>query len=627
VKNSEFFNLFLDEACEIIDRLGNNLVELEKYTNNTRLINEVFRDAHTMKGSSGAMGFVKIAEITHHMEDVLGGIKDGRVEPSPKLFTILLVGLDLIRGIIDNVVSSGSEGDVNIGVFLGKLDGLLKGVVEKKENNVRLKVVLSNSCALKSARALVILSGLTYFGGVVGVEPSTEVIEKDGFDGVFVVTMGLTEDLASVMDYLTNDIDVATSVVLGDVVAEEETVVEETTVKKVLSSDKQTSVRVDVKKLESLMNLVGELVIERNRLANIAGLLGNKYKNEDFVGSLSAISSRLGSITSDLQMDIMKARMIVVAQLFSTFPRLVRDVSTSLNKRVELVLLGTETEIDRTIAEELRDPLIHLIRNSVDHGVETTKERLANGKSAVGKVTISAAHEENNVVITIEDDGGGIDTEAVRNKAISSGLVSADEVNSMSDTEANNLIFLPGLSTASSVSNISGRGVGMDVVSSQIEKLGGSVEVVSQRGMGTVFRIRLPLTLAIIRGLLVSANGVNFCIPLSAVVETKFIDALKIEIVQDKECVVIRDQIIPIRHMHDIFKLGEPDIKPSYVVIVSSGISKVGFSVDRLIGEQEVVVKPLGRFFNSRKELSGATILGDGNVVPILDPKGLLSLR
>jgi len=304
----------------------------------------------------------------------------------------------------------------------------------------------------------------------------------------------------------------------------------------------------------------------------------------------------------------------------------VRDLAQSLEKTVELTLEGADTELDRTIVEEVRDPLIHLVRNSVDHGIETTAERLKKGKSAAGRVVLSARHQDNQVVISVKDDGGGIDAAAVAKKAIAMGLMTENDLASLSEAQRQRLILLPGLSTATQVSNVSGRGVGMDIVRSQIEKLGGSIDIDSIAGQGTEFIIRLPLTLAIFRALLVRANELDYAMPIATVIETRKLNPADLRVVKGQECLVLREQIVPVVAMHDLFELPAPAKKPQSLVIAASGNTKVGLLVDRLLGEQEVVLKPLGPFFACNKELAGATILGDGRVVPILDINGLLGL-
>lgn len=641
MQNSDYLRLFLDEAEEIIDRLSGNLVLLEKHPGEPRIINEVFRDAHTVKGSAGAMGFTQMAEVAHQMESVLSCLRQKQVKPTPLLFSALLSGLDMIRQIKHDVYASGVERSYNISAVVSALSQFLQAQsqvaaampamvmpasIAQDMPRLSVEITLRAGTVMKSARSYVILQGLKQLGQVIKCEPSEEDLMAERFDLRFVVELATEDSPDNVVAFLGQDGDIE------DVKLQ--TVRTEKTVKAMAGQAptelrheaKQHSVRVDVKKLEALMNLVGELVIERNRLATIANIMERQNKEDASVRTLMAVSAQLGRITGDLQLEIMKARMIPISQLFSTFPRLVRDLSQNLSKQIELHIEGNETELDRTIVEEIRDPLIHIVRNAVDHGVDSPADRLAAGKSAAGNITLRATHEENNVVITISDDGRGIDGQAVSRKAISMGLITEDQVNSMTPEQVNQLIFLPGLSTASKVTDVSGRGVGMDIVKNQLEKLGGSVDITSRAGIGTEFIIRLPLTLAIIRALLVRAGDRDYAVPIASVSETKRMHSVEVKTVQGHECIVVREQIVPLVGLHRVLGLTQPAETPTNLVVAASGNTKVGLLVDRLLGEQEIVIKPLGPFFHDNREFAGATILGDGRVIPIIDVKGLFDL-
>jgi len=639
MQNSDYLRLFLDEAEEIIDRLAGNLVLLEKHPEDTRIINEVFRDAHTVKGSAGAMGFAQMAEVAHQMESVLSGLRQRQIQPTPLLFSALLSGLDLLRQIKHDVYSSGKERSYNISAVVDALTQFLHSqsevaaamparrveVVTSDKPKLRVEITLRAGTVMKSARTFVLLQGLKQMGEITECVPPEADLMAERFDLTFTVEIATETPADQVLAFLGQDGDVE-DVKMHTLRVEAEKAVGSAPAPVELREVKQHSVRVDVKKLEALMNLVGELVIERNRLANIAGIMERHNKEDAQVRTLTAVSAQLGRITGDLQLEIMKARMIPISQLFSTFPRLVRDLSQNLGKQIELHLEGNETELDRTIVEEIRDPLIHLVRNAVDHGIDLPADRVASGKSAVGNVTIKAAHEENNVVITIRDDGRGIDGKAVSRKAIALGLLTQEQVNALTPEQVNQLIFLPGLSTASKVTDVSGRGVGMDIVRNQLEKLGGSVDIFSRPGEGTEFVIRLPLTLAIIRALLVRASNRDYAIPIASVSETKRMHSVEVKKVQGHDCIVVREQIVPLVGLHRVLELSEPEQQPMNLVVAASGASKVGILVDRLLGEQEIVIKPLGPFFSANRELAGATILGDGRVIPIIDVKGLFDL-
>lgn len=634
--NNDYLRLFLDEAEEILDRLALNLVLLEKQPTDISIINEVFRDAHTIKGSAAAMGFAEMASVAHQMENVLTLLREGQVAPGNALFSALLSGLDALRMIKHDVYQSGKESTYDLAAVNAELAKFEPSVVEMVATvdtapataaaTHRVEITLRTETVMKGVRAFILLKRLRELGEVVRCEPEEKSLIEERFELHFAVEMQTEQNAAALSEAVGQD---------GDVEDVRVTALTPLTGKLKTNQDKQSqergdtkqhSVRVDVNKLEKLMNLVGELVIERNRLANVVGNLERASRDNQQVQTLLGVSGQLGRITSELQQEIMKARMIPIAQLFSTFPRLVRDLAQNKGKQVELELVGTETELDRTIVEEVRDPLIHLVRNAVDHGLESREERQRFGKPAVGRVVLAASHEETNVVISVKDDGRGIDREAVGRKALSLGLVTEEELRGYSEQEVFGLIFAPGLSTAREVSDVSGRGVGMDIVRTQLEKLGGSIEITSDLHVGTELVIRLPLTLAIIRALLVSVQGRSFALPIAAVSETRKLSAKEVRVVQQKDCLVIREQIVPLVSLASALSLPSAGAAPEHLVIVFAGASKVALMVDRLLGEQEVVIKPLGPFFVANRELAGATVLGDGSVVPILDVKGLLGL-
>jgi len=646
MKNNEYLQLFLDETEEMVDRLATNLVSLEKKPSHHELIAVVFRDAHTIKGSSGAMGYTQMASIAHHMESVLSLLREKELAPTALVFTALLGALDLLKNIKQDIYRSGSEGQYNLAPVIAELgsfgsnaqvasatDALppaasaaqSAGTNSAAALEYKVEVTLRPDAPMKGVRVFLLLQILRGLGSVLNCDPAEEQLLNEKFEQRFAVVLSTERHSDEVLAILGNDGDVE-DVRVAPVAAKkvEAEGSDKATVTK--ADTRQHSVRVDVRKLEALMNLVGELVIERNRLANVATHLERQNKEDENVRTLMAVSSQLGRITGDLQREIMKVRMVPIAQLFGTFPRLVRDLAQNLEKNIELELEGTDTELDRTIVEEVRDPLIHLVRNSVDHGVETPSERQKKGKPPTGRVLLSARHEDNQVVISVKDDGGGIDAAKVARKAVAMGLLTESDLAGLSEAQKQRLILLPGLSTAAAVSNVSGRGVGMDIVRSQIEKLGGSVDIASTLGQGTEFTIRLPLTLAIFRALLVSANNLDYALPIATVIETRKLNPADLRVVKGRECLVLREQIVPVVALHTLFALPAPQKKPQSLVVAASGATKVGLLVDRLLGEQEVVLKPLGPFFAQNKELAGATILGDGRVVPILDINGLLGL-
>ncbi|MBT9156449.1 MAG: Chemotaxis protein CheA [Firmicutes bacterium] len=634
--NNDYLRLFLDEAEEIVDRLALNLVSFEKHPSDTDLLNEVFRDAHTIKGSAAAMGFTQMASVAHQMENVLTVLRQGQIMPEPALFSALLSGLDALRQIKHDVYAAGKESTYDLAAVVASLTGFSQALVETAAAcdiapsaasvTHRVEITLRTATVMKGVRAFILLKRLRELGEIVRCEPKEQDLTEERFEHSFVVEMHAEQNAGSLSEAVGQDGDVEDVRVTGLAAptGKLRTNLEKQATER--ADTKQHSVRVDVNKLEKLMNLVGELVIERNRLANVVGNLERASKDNQQVQTLLGVSGQLGRITSELQQEIMKARMIPIAQLFSTFPRLVRDLAQNRSKQVELELLGTETELDRTIVEEVRDPLIHIVRNAIDHGLESKEERLRLNKSPVGRVVLAASHEETNVVISIKDDGRGIDREAVGRKALSLGLVTEEELRGYTEQQVFAFIFAPGLSTAREVSDVSGRGVGMDIVRTQLEKLGGSIEITSELNVGTEFVIRLPLTLAIIRALLVSVEGRSFALPIAAVSETRKLNPQEVRVVQQRDCLVIREQIVPLVSLASALALPSAASTPEHLVIVFSASSKVALMVDRLLGEQEVVIKPLGPFFAANRELAGATVLGDGSVVPILDVKGLLGL-
>ena len=396
---------------------------------------------------------------------------------------------------------------------------------------------------------------------------------------------------------------------------------------KVLSAKKTNrTVRVDVELLDGLMNLVGELVIDRTRLFQILNMMETEHEMDDMSQDLGRTSVHIARVTTQLQEHIMKARMLPVENLFNKFPRMVRDLSQKAGKEVDFIMTGQETELDRSIIEEIGDPLIHLLRNAVDHGLELPEEREAVGKNRIGQLKLQAAHEENHIIITIKDDGKGIDPEAVRQSGIKKGLVSEEQARRLTDKEATSLIFMSGLSTVKKVTDVSGRGVGMDVVRNNIEKINGAIEINSNVGKGTEFKIKLPLTLAIIRALLVSIGEAVYAIPLSTVTETIRIQKKQIEYVNNHEVIVVRGKALPLIRLKTVFdgSLSEDEREKLFIVVVNLAGQQVGLVVDSLVGEQEIVIKSLGKYVGDVQGISGATILGDGNVALIVDVSNLI---
>ncbi|MBO8167950.1 MAG: chemotaxis protein CheA [Thermoanaerobacteraceae bacterium] len=518
----------------------------------------------------------------------------------------------------------------------------------------RIKVELSPGCQMKSVRAYLVFNNLEDVGEIIKTIPSTEDIEDEKFDNSFEIFLVTNEDQNKVSNIIMSiseieavsiipvslsnrDTDRASSELHNEQRQKTETQAGQQAQQKqgkaapkiqVQPKKVSQTIRVDVERLENLMNLVGELVIDRTRLTDVGETIKGKLGADDVVESLEEITVHVGRITSELQEEILKARMLPIEQVFKRFPRMVRDLAKKANKEIDFIVEGQETELDRTVIEEISDPLIHLLRNSIDHGIEPPDERRQIGKPEKGTVKLNAFHEENQIVITVSDDGRGIDPAKIRQKALEKGLITAEAASRMSEQECINLIFTPGFSTASQVSDVSGRGVGMDIVRAHIEKINGIIDIDSEVGRGTTFTIKLPLTLAISRSLLLRVRENVLAIPLVNVVEIIDVESDKIYSMQNQEVTVIRGNVLPLFKLDAV--LGWPPreekTERTKLPVVVAGISdkRVGFIVDTLIGEQEIVIKPLGDYLGQIPGLAGATILGDGRVALILDVRGLV---
>ena len=546
---------FLVETNEIIENLDHDLVELESNQNDLELLNKIFRGAHTMKGSSSFLGFNKLADLTHHAEDILNKLRKGEMVVTREIMDTLLEFVDKTKQIISDIENGTDTADVASVINDLKLasEGKLVG---KKPAAASAPVAQASAAAPKAAPK---------------TAPKQEAKQHQA------------------------------------------TQVEQT-------------IRVDVSRLDSLVNLVGELVLSRNRLSQIAGELENKFENEYLVEQLLDVTSAIGMNTTELQLAIMKTRMIAIGKVFNKFPRVVRDIARDTGKEIELIISGEETELDKQVIESIGDPLLHMIRNSCDHGVETPEVRVAKGKPRTGTVLLSAYHEGNHVVIEIKDDGAGMDPDKLKRKAIEKGVITLDEANNMDDKQAFGLIFKAGFSTAEKITNISGRGVGMDVVRNNIEKLNGIITIDSKINEGSTFFLKLPLTLAIIQALLVEVAGETFAIPLASVVETVRITNEEIHSFEGREVLKLRDRVLSLVRLDEAFALDELEQDEIYVVVVALAEKQLGFIVDKLIGQEEIVIKSLGEYLGGNPGIAGATITGDGRVRLILDVSGVIEV-
>lgn len=677
---NQYMEMFLDESREHLDSLDDGLMTLEKDPSELSILNDIFRNAHTLKGMSATMGYTKIAELTHDMENILDALRKEQMEVTEDIIDTLLKCGDSLRQMVESIGEGGSEDVVDISEVAAKLSALLKGestsaapaatpspakaapaeldnsmeysdtdreVIKKAKDSglqaFHVKVTLVENCILKSARSYMVMNTLDQMGDVIKSVPPAEDLEQEKFEHDFDVAI-VTDAEAKAIEEALMSISEIEKVEVTDAAKEMEAAAAPSPApaagalpvpaasKAAVPADKKTkalapekklrsgqSVRVDIEKLDTLLNLVGELVINKVRL----GQIGTTHRLTELTETLE----QMDRVTTDLQTVVMKVRMVPVGQVFNRFPRMVRDLAKELDKDINLTIEGEETELDRTVIDEIGDPLMHLLRNSLDHGIEHPDDREAKGKPRTGEVGLIARHEGNNVVIMVTDDGSGIDAEVIRRKAVEKGMISQDEADNLSDADAVRLIFLPGFSTAEKITDVSGRGVGMDVVRSKIESLGGHVDVETKIDEGSVFKIKLPLTLAIIQALLVRVEQEMYAIPLGSIDRTINITQEDIKTVQNKEVIVLRGQIIPIIRLGDVLNVPREEGEEHddiFVVVVHIGERKAGIVVDTLIGQQEIVIKTLGKLLAGLKVISGATVLGDGRVALILDVSALM---
>ncbi len=629
----ELLEDFLIEAFEMIEEMDQDLVELENNPDDLELLNKIFRVAHTIKGSGSFLNFDKLTRLTHHMEAVLDRARKGELKITPEIMDVILESVDAMKAILEYIRDNGSDEapEIDIEPIVEKLDAITKGKsVSQTENK-------SESSKKDNEKV----------GNINLDEITLDNIDEMDLDSLS------PEELDKILDKLVEDVNSTPKEETQETeenklenkedISKQENEVskvpqksaskipskqaQKNALKKHITTTEQT-IRVDVKRLDELMNLIGELVLAKNRLIKIYNDVEERYEGEKFLDELNQVVSSISIVTTDLQIAVMKTRMLPIGKVFNKFPRLVRDLSRELGKKVKLIIEGEETELDKSIIEEIGDPLVHMIRNSVDHGIESPEERIKKGKPETGTVWLRAYNEGNMIVIEIKDDGKGMDPEKLKEIAIKKGIITPTEAENMNDKEAFMLIFKPGFSTAEKVTNVSGRGVGMDVVKTNIEKLNGIIEVDSIPGKGTTFKLKIPLTLAIIQALLVASQEDLFAVPLSNVIETVRIVEEDIYTVEGKSVLKLRDEVLPLVNMADIFeieKILEPE-KYLYVVILGLGASKVGLIVDRFIGQEEIVIKSLGEFLKGIPGIAGATIRGDGRVTLIVDVGTLMKL-
>ncbi len=640
----EIMEDFLIEAFEMNEQLDQDLVELEHNPEDLDLLNRIFRVAHTIKGSSSFLNLNILTHLTHNMEDVLNRARKGEIKITPDIMDVVLRSIDLMKTLLVTIRDTGS--DTNNGkeneieeavkqlqaITSQNLEGAKERTTEApqkenkeeaKEENKENKAKAPTAENPTSDNPLADEPDLDYANmSAEEVEAEIErLLNKRQEADKERRAQKKQEDQAKPKQEVTPTKEPPKTETKAKAKADTEE-------NKAPSIGVEQTVRVDVRRLDHLMNLIGELVLGKNRLIRIYSDVEERYDGEKFLEELNQVVSSISAVTTDLQLAVMKTRMQPVGKVFNKFPRMVRDLSRELGKSIELIIEGEETELDKSIVEEIGDPLIHIIRNSCDHGIEPLEERRRLNKPETGKVQLSAYNEGNHIVIKISDDGKGLDPVMLKEKAIEKGVISERDAEGMSDREAFNLIFKPGFSTAKVVSNVSGRGVGMDVVKTNIEKLNGIIEIDSEVGVGTTQKLKIPLTLAIIQALLVGVQEEYYAIPLSSVLETVRISQDEIYTVDGKSVLRLRDEVLSLVRLSDIFKVDAILVSNSdvYVVIIGLADQKIGVIVDYLIGQEEVVIKSLGYYLKNTRGIAGATVRGDGKITLIVDVGAMMDM-
>lgn len=689
---SQYLEIFIDESNEHLESLSDQLMILEKEPDNSDTINEIFRAAHSLKGMAGTMGYKRMQNLTHNMENAFSEVRNGNVKVNSALVDVLFQCLDALQAYVSNIQQYQDEGTEDNKAISDALNAFVASggkslEPELKQDNAqatntasaddnfvfaeheikavneaikrgmhayKIRVSVDENCILKAARAFLVFKNLEGHGDVIKSEPSVQDIEDEKFDFDFTIAIVTeeSEDQITKIIKSVSEIKSAVSEELSAFLVEPETqhsdenevsataVKEAPVEKKAAPSVSKNSpsngtnaakakpvghtVRVDIEKLDVLMNLVSELIIAKNGLVSATSSEDGESSNVN--QNFNEQIEYLERVTTNLHESVMKVRMMPIETVVSRFPRMIRDLSKKLGKKMELYMSGEDTELDRTVIDEIGDPLMHLLRNSADHGLESAEVRKERGKSEVGSIFLDAYQDGNNVVIEVRDDGAGIDVEKVRNKAVTKGTITEEQAALMSDKEIIDLLFKPSFSTAEKVTDVSGRGVGLDVVKSKIEALGGDVEVKTAYGQGSTFIIRLPLTLAIIQALMVRLGDEKYAISLGSIQTIEDIPVSEIKYVHAKEVIHLRGNVIPLIRLRDVLEVpGEHEEQENItVVIVSKGDKQAGLVVDSLIGQMEIVIKSLGKYISINKMISGATILGDGSVALIIDANALV---
>lgn len=684
---SQYLEIFVEETKEHLQSLNDNILVLENEPENKDTINEIFRSAHSLKGMAGTMGYKRMQTLTHDMENVFSEIRNDKLKVTSDLVDILFQCLDALEAYLDNIINTQDEGTDDNAAIIKLLNDYLNGgsgvaeqaapqaaqvapqaapqtadgvvtdfskvkfadfeqhaIMEAGTKNLNVygvHVKVDPGCILKAARAFLVFKSVEELGEIIKSIPSAQDIEDEKFDldfDIFVITGESLDKVLATVRNVSEIKDAEGSIIKLDEKKEEKP--EET--EKTESAKPATvpkagkpanpqpakgkpvvnrSVRVDIDKLDVLMNLVSELIIAKNGLVSAAAA-SNTEENQ----SVNEQIEYLERVTTNLHESVMNVRMVPIETVVNRFPRMIRDLSKKLDKKMELYMTGEETELDRTVIDEIGDPLMHLLRNSADHGLESAEVRRERGKDEIGTIFLNAFQDGNNVVIEVGDDGNGIDIEKVKSKGIEKGTITPEQAEVMSDKEVIDLLFQPSFSTSEKITDVSGRGVGLDVVKSKIESLGGVVECKSVLGEGSTFTIRLPLTLAIIQALMVKLGNEQYAIALGSIQTIEDIPLSDIKYVQGKEVIDLRGNIIPIIRLGELLDVPdrtEPD-ESLIVVVIKKGDKQAGLVVDSLVGQMEIVIKSLGKYININKMISGATILGDGEVALIIDANAII---
>ncbi len=697
---SQYLEIFIDESNEHLQSLSDQLMILEKEPENADTINEIFRAAHSLKGMAGTMGYKRMQNLTHDMENAFSEVRNGNMKVNSALVDTLFLCLDALQEYVSNIQETQDEGTNDNEHITKALNEFTSGksaaavtadatqtadageqssevadmsLAEFEKNAVnealkkgmhvyKMRVLVDENCILKAARAFLVFKNLEGHGDIIKSEPSVQDIEDEKFEYDFSIVMvsgegfdkikELVKSVSEIKDCIGEEIKEPFAITGDSDNESEQEEKKEEAVEQVVKSDETKpattgapsnkapaaaanpaggkakavghTVRVDIEKLDVLMNLVSELIIAKNGLVSASTSEEGEEvsSNQNFNEQIEYLER----VTTNLHESVMKVRMMPIESVVSRFPRMIRDLSKKLGKKMELYMSGEDTELDRTVIDEIGDPLMHLLRNSADHGLESAEVRRERGKDEVGTIFLNAYQDGNNVAIEVGDDGNGIDVEKVKNKAIAKGTITEEQAALMSDKEIVDLLFKPSFSTAEKVTDVSGRGVGLDVVKSKIEALGGDVEVKTTYGQGSTFIIRLPLTLAIIQALMVKVGEEKYAISLGSIQTIEDIPVSDIKYVHAKEVIHLRGSVIPLVRLRNLLEVpGEPENQENItVVIVSKGDKQAGLVVDSLIGQMEIVIKSLGKHININKMISGATILGDGSVALIIDANTLV---